>query len=183
MILRIYRRPRDKRLQVTGLALDRKYLQFLNAIWYHGVFMDLAALEELAGRCKHATAYAQAAVVGRGDCSQSANEDVGDNNEEDEKEDSEGDDTREEEEEDNAEDHSEERGGVTNQQEDRGFTTWVKGLGEITDDDQYDMEVEAGAAPGLAQEPVERCSGKQHPEFSQAGLRSGVPANQPCKLS
>ncbi|WKT53616.1 Protein of unknown function DUF3505 [Fusarium oxysporum f. sp. vasinfectum] len=66
MILRIYRLPHDKRLKVTGLALNRKQLQFLNAIWNHGAFTDWAALEELAGRYKHSAGYAQAAVAGRG---------------------------------------------------------------------------------------------------------------------
>ncbi|KAH7227215.1 uncharacterized protein BKA55DRAFT_545827 [Fusarium redolens] len=95
---------------------------------------------------------------GRGDCSQSANGDVGDNNEEEEEEeeDSEEDDMGEEEEEDNAEDHSEEgKGGANQQEEDRGFTTWLKDLGEITDDDEYDIEVEAGAGPGSPEELVE----------------------------
>ncbi|KAJ0122860.1 hypothetical protein HZ326_31556 [Fusarium oxysporum f. sp. albedinis] len=150
MILRIYRLPHDKRLQVTGLALNRKQLQFLNAIWNHGAFTDWAALEELAGRYKHSAGYAQAAVAGRGDCSQSAN------GEEEEEEESEEDDMRKEEEEDNAEDHSEEGvGGAHQQEEDRGFTTWLKDLGEITDDDEYDTEVEAGAAPGSPEELVE----------------------------
>ncbi|KAF9769836.1 hypothetical protein IL306_012675, partial [Fusarium sp. DS 682] len=157
MILRIYRLPDDKRLQVTGLALNRKQLQLLNAIWNHGAFTDLAALEELAGRYKHPASRAQAAVAGRGDCSQSANGDVGDNNEEEEEEeDSEEDDMGEEEEEDNAEDHSEEgKGGANQQEEDRGFTMWLKDLGEITDDDEYDIEVEAGAGPGSPEELVE----------------------------
>ncbi|KAI3572849.1 hypothetical protein IWW34DRAFT_824118 [Fusarium oxysporum f. sp. albedinis] len=52
MVLRIYRLPPDKRLQVTGLALNRKQLQFLDAIWTHEAFSDLATLEELAGRYK-----------------------------------------------------------------------------------------------------------------------------------
>ncbi|EXK23641.1 hypothetical protein FOMG_19598 [Fusarium oxysporum f. sp. melonis 26406] len=63
---------------------------------------------------------------------------------------------QEEEEEDNAEDHSEEgEGGAYQQEEDRGFTMWLKDLGEITDDDEYDIEVEAGAAPGSPEELVE----------------------------
>ncbi|VTO87342.1 unnamed protein product [Fusarium graminearum] len=149
MILRIYRLPHDKRLKVTGLALNRKQLQFLNAIWNHRSFTDWAALEELAGRYKHSAGYAQAAVAGRGDCSQGAN------GEEEEEEESEEDDMREKEE-DNAEDHSEEgKGGAHQQEEERGFTMWLKDLGEITDDDEYGTEVEAGAAPGSPEELVE----------------------------
>ncbi|KAK6703754.1 hypothetical protein SNK04_013689 [Fusarium graminearum] len=155
MILRIYRLPHDKRLQITGLALNRKQLQFLNAIWNHGAFTDWAALEELIGRYKHSAGHAQAAVAGRGDCSQSANGGE-EEEEEDEEDESEEDDMQEEEEEDNSEDHSEEgEGGAHQQEEDRGFTTWLKDLGEITDDDEYDTEVEAGAAPGSPEELVE----------------------------
>ncbi|KAJ4009381.1 hypothetical protein NW761_015235, partial [Fusarium oxysporum] len=44
MVLRIHRLPPDKRLQVTGLTLNRKQLQFLDAIWRHEALRDLATL-------------------------------------------------------------------------------------------------------------------------------------------
>ncbi|RBA11787.1 hypothetical protein FPRO05_14224 [Fusarium proliferatum] len=132
MTLRIYRLPHDKRLKVTGLALNRKQLQFLNAIWNHGAFTEWAALEELAGRYKHSAGYAQAAVAGRGDCSQGVN-------------------GEEEEEREDEDDGEEDLGEITDDDE---YDTEVE-AGEITDDDEYDTEVEAGAAPGSPEELVE----------------------------
>ncbi|SPJ92409.1 uncharacterized protein FTOL_13695 [Fusarium torulosum] len=89
---------------VTGLALNRKQLQFLNTIWNYGAFTDLAVLEELTERYKHPASHAQAAIAGRGDYSQSIKGDISNNNKEEE----------EDSEEDNIEDHSEEGKGGAN---------------------------------------------------------------------
>jgi hypothetical protein len=163
MVLRIYRLPPDKRLQVTGLALNRKQLQFLDAIWTHEAFSDLATLEELAGRYKRSAGHTQAAS-GLGERSQTTSEGIGDDYKEEEEESEEDemeDEENEEEEEedsnnDNDKNHSREgQRGDYHQDEDGGFTTWLNDLGEITDEEEHGMEVEGGAAPGSPEELVE----------------------------
>ncbi|EXL66159.1 hypothetical protein FOPG_17649 [Fusarium oxysporum f. sp. conglutinans race 2 54008] len=170
MVLRIYRLPPDKRLQVTGLALTRKQLQFLDAIWTHEAFRDLATLEELAGKYKRSAGHTQAAA-GLGERIQNTKEDIGDNyekeeEEEDEEEESEEDEIEDEENEEEDDDddpnnnndknHNREgQRGDNHQEEDRGFTAWLNNLGEITDEEEYGMEVEGGAAPGSPEELIE----------------------------
>ncbi|KAI3570711.1 hypothetical protein IWW34DRAFT_839012 [Fusarium oxysporum f. sp. albedinis] len=170
MVLRIYRLPPDKRLQVMGLALTRKQLQFLDAIWTHEAFRDLATLEELAGKYKRSAGHTQAAA-GLGERSQTTKEDIGDNYEkeeedEDEEEESEEDEMEDEENEEEDDDddpnnnndknhNREDQRGDNHQEEDRGFTAWLNNLGEITDEEEYGMEVEGGAAPGSPEELIE----------------------------
>ncbi|KAK2470470.1 hypothetical protein H9L39_18087 [Fusarium oxysporum f. sp. albedinis] len=162
MVLRIYRLPPDKRLQVTGLALNRKQLQFLDAIWTHEAFSDLATLEELAGRYKRSAGHTQAAS-GLGERSQTTSEGIGDDykeeeeeSEEDEMEDEENEEEEEDSNNDNDKNHSREgQRGDYHQDEDGGFTTWLNDLGEITDEEEHGMEVEGGAAPGSPEELVE----------------------------
>ncbi|KAM0362978.1 hypothetical protein ACHAO7_010765 [Fusarium culmorum] len=97
MVLRIHRLPPDKRLQVTGLTLNRKQLQFLDAIWRHDALRDLTTLEELAGRYKRSAGHTQA-TAGLGVRGQTTDEEVGDNYEEEESEEDETEDEEDEEE-------------------------------------------------------------------------------------
>ncbi|KAI7762683.1 hypothetical protein LZL87_014027 [Fusarium oxysporum] len=142
---------------------------FLDAIWTHEAFRDLATLEELAGKYKRSAGHTQAAT-GLGERSQTTKEDIGDNykkeeEDEDEEEESEEDEIEDEENEEEDDDddpnnnndknHNREgQRGDNHQEEDRGFTAWLNNLGEITNEEEYGMEVKGGTAPGSPEELI-----------------------------
>ncbi|EXA29293.1 hypothetical protein FOVG_19202 [Fusarium oxysporum f. sp. pisi HDV247] len=163
MVCRIYRLHPDRRIKVAGLALSRKQLQFLDAIWTHEALGDLAALNELIGRHKCQVDHAQEVAGGhRESHSENTNaEGEEDNDEEEDEEESEkGEEEGEVEEEGEDSNHDydhdpEVEEGSDKQENDGGFTAWLEDLGEITEEEDDQMEEEAGAARGSPEELVE----------------------------
>ncbi|KAG5754568.1 hypothetical protein H9Q70_002813 [Fusarium xylarioides] len=163
MVCRIYHLHPDRRIKVAGLALSRKQLQFLDAIWTHEALGDLAALNELIGRHKCQVNHAQEVAGGHRE-SHSENTNAEGEEEEDEEEDEEESEKSEEEGEGEEEgedsnhdyDHDQEvEEGSDKQENDGGFTAWLEDLGEITEEEDDQMEEEAGAARGSPEELVE----------------------------
>ncbi|KAH7243950.1 hypothetical protein MRS44_016993 [Fusarium solani] len=62
MVFRLYQMPPDTRIQAAGLALNRKQLQFLDAIWTHEAVGGSAAMEKLAGTYRCSIRRGQAAA-------------------------------------------------------------------------------------------------------------------------
>ncbi|KAI8710883.1 hypothetical protein NCS52_01531200 [Fusarium sp. LHS14.1] len=142
MVFRLYRMPPDTRMQAAGLALNKKQLQFLDAIWAHDAVGDSAALEKLAGKYRGSARRGQTAA-GHGEYRQDQDEDDEGNLEEDEEEEKEEKEEKDDEDNDDKED------------EDGEFGTWMNDLGEISDDEIIGEEAGAGAARGSPEELVE----------------------------
>ncbi|PNP58763.1 hypothetical protein FNYG_15041 [Fusarium nygamai] len=163
MVCRIYRLHPDRRIKVAGLALSRKQLQFLDAIWTHEALGDLAALNELIGRHKCQVDHAQEVAGGhRESHSENTNaegeedDDEEEDEEESEKDEEEGEGEEEGEDSNHDYDHDQEvEEGSDKQENDGGFTAWLEDLGEITEEEDDQMEEEAGAARGSPEELVE----------------------------
>ncbi|KAM6506734.1 hypothetical protein FALCPG4_018851 [Fusarium falciforme] len=145
MVFRLYRMPPDTRMQAAGLALNKKQLQFLDAIWAYEAVGDSAALEKLAGKYRGSARRGQTAA-GHGEYRQDQDEDDEGNLEEDEEDEE---DDEEEKDDDDDEDNDDK------EDEDGEFTTWMNDLGEISDDEIIDEEAGAGAARGSPEELVE----------------------------
>ncbi|CAG1999049.1 unnamed protein product [Fusarium graminearum] len=153
-------------IRLVDLLICRKQLQFLDAIWKHEALGDLATLEELTGRYKRSAGHTQA-TAGLGVRGQTTEEEVGDNYEEEESEEDEMDDEMDDEENEeevdiddseNNNDQEPSRDGQRSdnyREEDEGFTTWLDNLGEITDEEEYSIEAEEGAAPGSPEELIQ----------------------------
>ncbi|RKK64662.1 hypothetical protein BFJ69_g16636 [Fusarium oxysporum] len=163
MVCRIYRLHPDRRIKVAGLALSRKQLQFLDAIWTHEALGDLAALNERIGRHKCQVDHAQEVAGGhRESHSENTNtegeeeDDDEEDEEESEKDEEEGEGEEEVEDSNHDYDHDQEvEEGSDKQENDGGFTAWLEDLGEITEEEDDQMEEEAGAARGSPEELVE----------------------------
>ncbi|EXK76860.1 hypothetical protein FOQG_18408 [Fusarium oxysporum f. sp. raphani 54005] len=163
MVCRIYRLHPDRRIKVAGLALSRKQLQFLDAIWTHEALGDLAALNERIGRHKCQVDHAQEVAGGhRESHSENTNtegeeeDDDEEDEEESEKDEEEGEGEEEGEDSNHDYDHDQEvEEGSDKQENDGGFTAWLEDLGEITEEEDDQMEEEAGAARGSPEELVE----------------------------
>ncbi|EXL65481.1 hypothetical protein FOPG_18291 [Fusarium oxysporum f. sp. conglutinans race 2 54008] len=136
MVCRIYRLHPDRRIKVAGLALSRKQLQFLDAIWTHEALGDLAALNELIGRHKCQVDHAQEVAGGH---RESHSEDT----------------NAEEEEEEESEKEEEEGEEKERRRRRSGFTAWLEDLGEITEEEDDYVQEEADAARGSPEELVE----------------------------
>ncbi|EGU73397.1 hypothetical protein FOXB_16094, partial [Fusarium oxysporum f. sp. conglutinans Fo5176] len=141
MVCRIYRLHPDRRIKVAGLALSRKQLQFLDAIWTHEALGDLAALNELIG--SHTARIQTRRRRRRRRAKKRKRKERRRRGEEEEGEDSDHDHDQEGEE------------GSDKQENDSGFTAWLEDLGEITEEEDDYVQEEADAARGSPEELVE----------------------------
>ncbi|KAH6876790.1 hypothetical protein B0T10DRAFT_497227 [Thelonectria olida] len=153
MVFRLYRMAPDMRMRAAGLSLSRKQLQILDAMWAHEAAGDSAGLEKLAGKYRGPIRRGQEAT---GDEEDECGVEYSDGAEEEQDDDDEDDDD-----DDDDDDEDDEEEGDDGLDEDRGFTTWIDDLDEMSEDE----------IPGDEADPTLLLSIVVYPQLSPAPVK------------